>query len=91
MLRFVLLLLLYTPIVGVAGTIVPAPPSINAAAYLLMDFQSGDILVEHNINESLEPASLTKLMTAYVLTACSKAARSADNVDFPEAILPHIK
>ncbi len=75
MLRFVLLLLLYTPIVGVAGTIVPAPPSINAAAYLLMDFQSGDILVEHNIDESLEPASLTKLMTAYVLAEEIDAGR----------------
>lgn len=82
MLRFVLLLLLYTPIVGVAGTIVPAPPSINAAAYLLMDFQSGDILVEHNIDESLEPASLTKLMTAYVLAEEIDAGRLSldDNV-----------
>ena len=82
MLRFVLLLLLYTPIVGVTGTIVPAPPSINAAAYLLIDFQSGAILVEHNIDESLEPASLTKLMTAYVLAEEIDAGRLSldDNV-----------
>ncbi len=75
MLRFALLLLLYTPIAGVAGAIVPAPPAINAAAYLLMDFQSGDILVEHNIDKSLEPASLTKLMTAYVLAEEIDAGR----------------
>ena len=82
MLRFVLLLLLYTPITSVAGTIVPAPPSVNAAAYLLMDFQSGDILVEHNVDESLEPASLTKLMTAYVLAEEIDAGRLSldDNV-----------
>ena len=75
MFRLALLLLLCTPITGVAGAIVPAPPSINAAAYLLMDFQSGDILVEHNIDETLEPASLTKLMTAYVLAEEIDAGR----------------
>lgn len=45
---------------------VPAPPAIAAKAYLLMDFNSGRILAESNADERLEPASLTKIMTAYI-------------------------
>jgi len=65
MLRFVLLLSLSVPVL--AGPIVPAPPTINADAYLLMDFATGKIVVEHNADQQLPPASLTKLMTAYIL------------------------
>jgi serine-type D-Ala-D-Ala carboxypeptidase (penicillin-binding protein 5/6) len=45
---------------------VPAPPSIEAKAYLLVDFHSGQPLVSQNPRERVEPASLTKLMTAYL-------------------------
>ena len=47
--------------------IVPAPPTIAATSYLLMDFNSGKILVENNIHQKLPPASLTKIMTIYVV------------------------
>lgn len=47
-------------------TFIPAPPEIAATSYILMDAKTGDILVEHNADEKLPPASLTKLMTAYV-------------------------
>ncbi len=46
--------------------IVPAPPSIGATAYIMIDADSGEVLIEHNADERLPPASLTKLMTAYV-------------------------
>lgn len=46
--------------------IVPAPPSIGAQAYIMMDANSGEVLIEHNADERLPPASLSKLMTAYV-------------------------
>ena len=45
---------------------VPALPPIAAKAYLLADFNSGQLLVSHNVQQRIEPASLTKLMTAYV-------------------------
>ena len=45
----------------------PAPPTIAATSYLLMDFNSGKILVENNIHQKLPPASLTKIMTIYVV------------------------
>ncbi|MDR9826074.1 D-alanyl-D-alanine carboxypeptidase family protein [Vibrio sp. FNV 38] len=49
-----------------APTVVPNPPALGAKGYVLMDYKSGEVLVEHNANTPLNPASLTKLMTAYV-------------------------
>ena len=46
---------------------VPAAPQLGAKSYLLVDFNSGRILVEHNADMRVEPASITKLMTAYVV------------------------
>jgi len=43
-----------------------APPSIAAASYTLIDMQSGQTLVASNADEKRDPASLTKLMTAYL-------------------------
>jgi D-alanyl-D-alanine carboxypeptidase (penicillin-binding protein 5/6) len=56
-----------------AAPIIPAPPEIAAKAWLLMDAKSGKVLVEHQADERLAPASLTKMMTGYVL---SEAVRS---------------
>jgi D-alanyl-D-alanine carboxypeptidase (penicillin-binding protein 5/6) len=46
---------------------VPQPPQINASSYILMDFNTGTVLAEREIDTRVEPASLTKLMTAYVI------------------------
>ncbi|MFZ8952776.1 MAG: D-alanyl-D-alanine carboxypeptidase family protein [Gammaproteobacteria bacterium] len=46
---------------------VPQPPQINASSYILMDFNTGTVLAEREIDSRVEPASLTKLMTAYVI------------------------
>jgi len=46
---------------------IPEPPSIAAKAYVLMDHNSGIILAANNENEKRSPASLTKLMTSYVV------------------------
>lgn len=48
---------------------VPAAPEIGAVSYLLMDYDSGRMLVGHEPDARVEPASLTKLMTAYVIFA----------------------
>jgi D-alanyl-D-alanine carboxypeptidase (penicillin-binding protein 5/6) len=45
---------------------IPPPPAIEARAYILMDAKSGRILAEQNADDRLEPASLTKIMTAYI-------------------------
>lgn len=46
---------------------VPAAPQLGANSYILVDFNSDRILVEHNADMGVEPASITKLMTAYVV------------------------
>ncbi|MGD8309161.1 MAG: D-alanyl-D-alanine carboxypeptidase family protein, partial [Chromatiales bacterium] len=46
---------------------IPAPPQVAATGHLLVDFDSGAVLAEANADERLEPASLTKIMTAYVV------------------------
>ncbi|MFT4767137.1 MAG: D-alanyl-D-alanine carboxypeptidase (penicillin-binding protein 5/6) [Glaciecola sp.] len=58
-----------------AQNIVPAAPEVAAKAYLLVDARSGAVLVESNADEQLPPASLTKLMTAYVLASEIDAGR----------------
>ena len=59
---------LIMPLIGMANSgLVPSPPAINADSYLLIDFDTGEVLVEHNADVQLPPASLTKLMTAYIL------------------------
>jgi D-alanyl-D-alanine carboxypeptidase (penicillin-binding protein 5/6) len=73
MLRFVFLLLISST--GFAASLVPAPPTINADAYLLVDYATGEVLVAHNVDERLPPASLTKLMTAYILAEEVDAGR----------------
>ncbi len=49
--------------------IVPAPPKIKASSYLIMDFNSGKLLIEENSEQRLPPASLTKIMTVYVVAS----------------------
>jgi D-alanyl-D-alanine carboxypeptidase (penicillin-binding protein 5/6) len=50
-----------------APAIVPAAPTIAAEAWLLIDYNSGRVLAEHNSQQRVEPASLTKMMTAYIV------------------------
>ncbi|ATG75952.1 serine hydrolase [Zobellella denitrificans] len=46
---------------------IPEPPAIAAKSYVLMDYASGQVLVSQNAHEQLPPASLTKMMTSYIL------------------------
>lgn len=48
-------------------TVVPEAPQIAAKAYILMDYNSGKIIAENNSDEKLHPASLTKMLTSYVI------------------------
>ncbi len=58
-----------------AQDMVPSPPQLEAAAYILVDATSGAVLAEHNADIPLPPASLTKMMTAYVLASEMEAGR----------------
>ncbi|WP_244884552.1 D-alanyl-D-alanine carboxypeptidase family protein [Marinagarivorans algicola] len=48
--------------------IIPKPPQVAAKAYVLMDANTGHILVAQNADEQLPPASLTKIMTSYIVS-----------------------
>jgi len=50
-----------------AAAPIPAPPAVSARAYILLDHFSGRVLAQDRADERAEPASLTKLMTAYVV------------------------
>ena len=45
---------------------IPPAPNLNVKAYVLMDFDSGMILASSNKDLTLPPASITKMMTAYL-------------------------
>ena len=51
------------------GAVRPTPPEVHARAHLLVDHHSGEVLAAHNPDERHEPASLTKMMTVYVVFA----------------------
>ncbi len=51
----------------------PEPPKVNASSYILMDYHSGHVLASDNPHLQVEPASITKMMTAYVVFSEIKA------------------
>src|SRR5688572_1833809 len=54
---------------------VPPPPKITGEAWLLMDYATGQVLAGENIDARVEPASITKVMTSYVIAAEMKAGK----------------
>lgn len=64
----------------------PSPPSVTARAYVLLDYHSGETLADLNGGERMEPASLTKLMTAYVTfkALATNKVKLTDNVPISE-------
>ncbi|MEP7044240.1 MAG: D-alanyl-D-alanine carboxypeptidase family protein [Dokdonella sp.] len=58
------------PTPGASGSgPVPPPPSIDAKSWVLMDYTSGQVLTESNMDLRVAPASITKVMTSYVVSA----------------------
>ncbi|HGM5805440.1 MULTISPECIES: serine hydrolase [Serratia] len=67
------ILLLAAPAVYAAEP--PAPPQVDAKAFILMDYNSGKVLTEGNADTRLDPASLTKIMSSYVIGQAIKAGK----------------
>ena len=53
---------------------IPASPKIAAKGYVLQDFNSGQVIAEQNGDQRMEPASLTKMMSTYVISQELKSA-----------------
>ena len=77
--RLVLILLASLPAIAQAQLSAPTPPTLNAKGYLLADFRSGSTLASKNADERLEPASITKLMTAYAVFRAIKSGQISIN------------
>ena len=71
--RRALAALVWAACLGSAFAQNPPAPVINAKAWLLLDLSSGQVLASQNPGERIEPASLTKLMTAYLVFSALKA------------------
>ncbi|MFP4062815.1 MAG: D-alanyl-D-alanine carboxypeptidase family protein [Halochromatium sp.] len=65
--RYIISLLLASLVVVSVRAETPSPPTLGAEGYLLIDHDSGAVLAAANADARLEPASLTKIMTAYVV------------------------
>ena len=67
-------------------TLMPSPPQLAASSYILVDVDSGKIIVQYNADERLPPASLTKMMTSYIVdTELAKGRVSLDD-DVPISV-----
>ncbi|WP_339868723.1 D-alanyl-D-alanine carboxypeptidase family protein [Pseudohongiella nitratireducens] len=60
------LMVLFSSLPAAAQSIMPRAPEVAASSYILMDATTGHIIMEENADEALPPASLTKIMTAYI-------------------------
>jgi serine-type D-Ala-D-Ala carboxypeptidase (penicillin-binding protein 5/6) len=60
-----------------AGAAVPTPPApdLDAGSYILIDSRTGDVIVQKNADQRMQPASLTKLLTAYIVFSALKDGR----------------
>ncbi|MBI2295351.1 MAG: D-alanyl-D-alanine carboxypeptidase [Betaproteobacteria bacterium] len=77
------LLLALSPALLAQQPAFPIPPAIAARAYQLLDFNSEQPLASHNPQQRVEPASLTKLMTAYITFTALK-----QKLIRPEQVVP---
>ena len=64
---FVILIALFSGSGWAAAKPIPNPPELDATSYFLIDFDSGRVLAEKEPDKHIEPASITKLMTAYLV------------------------
>lgn len=60
-------------------TMIPGVPQIDAESYILIDYNSGKVLAEQNADTRRDPASLTKMMTSYVIGQAMKAGKFKDS------------
>ncbi|KJY96017.1 MULTISPECIES: serine hydrolase [Pseudoalteromonas] len=60
-------LLCASSVFAAQAQIIPAPPEVNAKGHFLVDFTTGKVIAEGEADTKLAPASLTKMMTSYVI------------------------
>jgi serine-type D-Ala-D-Ala carboxypeptidase (penicillin-binding protein 5/6) len=84
--KYWLSLLLLFSLHTFAQVLAPIPPEIEARAYLLIDTTSNQILAAKNADQAVEPASLTKLMTAYLVFDALKTKKISLDQTLPVSV-----
>ncbi len=64
---FFIIFCFYSHGVFATPTVIPGSPVIASSSYIMIDYDSGKVLAEENSNKRVAPASITKVMTAYVV------------------------
>jgi D-alanyl-D-alanine carboxypeptidase (penicillin-binding protein 5/6) len=64
----------------------PPPPEIAASAYILIDYDTGNVLAEKNVDQRVPPASLTKIMTSYIAAREIESGRIHLTDDVPISV-----
>lgn len=100
--RLLILVLVLSLLLGTAAVAAPEPeqPDITAAAAIVMDYDTGQVLYEKDADAMRVPASMTKVMTAYLIfeeleagnltldTLVPISAENAQNLRLPRTIPP---
>ena len=76
-----------TPKPGALDVPTPPPPTLDAKSWVLMDYASGQILAQANADTRVEPASITKMMTGYIVSA--ELAAGKIKLDDPVRVSEH--
>ena len=85
--RYLLSLFLYVSAACTsAAVIVPKAPDLDARAFILVDAESGNVLVEQNADETLPPASLTKMLTSYIAVHELVTGNASDDTMVPISV-----
>lgn len=82
-----ILLAVFAAAPGVADTPIPTAPTVDARAYIVVDYRTGTVLASQDAIARLEPASLTKLMTAYLVFQELRAGKL--KLDEPVVVSEH--
>jgi serine-type D-Ala-D-Ala carboxypeptidase (penicillin-binding protein 5/6) len=71
---------------SVLSTAVPSPPNVPTNGYILMDYDSGRVLASQRPDDRMEPASITKLMTGYIVFQAIKENRLKMDEEVPVSV-----
>jgi len=71
------------PTPDVPPPVTPSPPAVQGTAWILLDDATGQVLASHNPEQRVEPASITKVMTSYVVSAELAAGKITLDDDVP--------
>ncbi|MFZ2208154.1 MAG: D-alanyl-D-alanine carboxypeptidase family protein [Porticoccaceae bacterium] len=74
------------PVSPVGAALMPAPVELAAKAWILIDAYTGTVLAEHNADERLPPASLTKLVTDYLIAGEMAAGKFTKDTLVPISV-----